>query len=47
LSLIKDWEQADARQQHTIENKEVEEMMENIFLNDGPTTDAAGSSVGS
>jgi hypothetical protein len=24
LSLIKDWEQADARQQHNVENKELE-----------------------
>jgi hypothetical protein len=41
LSLIKDWEQADARQQHNMENKELEEMMKNLFL------DANASSVGS
>jgi hypothetical protein len=47
LSLIKDWEQDDARQQHNTENKELEEMIENLFLDDGPTVDVAGSSVGS
>jgi hypothetical protein len=47
LSLIKDWEQADARQQHNMENKDLEEMMENMFLDDAPTADAAGSSVAS
>jgi hypothetical protein len=47
LSLIKDWELADARQQHNMENKELEEMMENLFLDDAPTVDAAGFSVGS
>jgi hypothetical protein len=41
LSLIKDWEQADATQQHNMENKELEEMMKNLFL------DANASSVGS
>jgi hypothetical protein len=46
LSLIKDWEQVDARQQHNMKNKDLEEMMENMFLNDAPT-DAAGSSVAS
>jgi hypothetical protein len=45
LPLNKDWEQADARQQHNMENTELEEKMENMFLNDGPTADA--SSVGS
>jgi hypothetical protein len=47
LSLIKDWEQADARQQHNMENKDLEEMMKNMFLDDAPTADAAGSSVAS
>jgi hypothetical protein len=47
LSLIKDWEQVDARQQHNMENKDLEEMMENMFLDDGPTADATVSSVGS
>jgi hypothetical protein len=28
-----------------MENKELEEMMENLFLDNAPTTDAAGSSV--
>jgi hypothetical protein len=43
LSLIKDWEQVDARQQHNMKNKELEEMMENLFLDGGATTDAVGS----
>jgi hypothetical protein len=30
-----------------MENKEVEEMMENMFLDDGPTANGIGSSVGS
>jgi hypothetical protein len=47
LSLIKDWEHVDARQQHNMENKDLEEMMENMFLDDGPTADATVSSVGS
>jgi hypothetical protein len=47
LSLIKVWEQADARQQHNMENKDLEEMMENMFLDDAPTTDDVGSSVAS
>jgi hypothetical protein len=34
LSLIKDWEQAHARQQHNMQNKELEEMMENMFLDE-------------
>jgi hypothetical protein len=47
LSLFKDSEQVDDRQQHNMESKELEEMMENLFLDDGPTIDAASSSVGS
>jgi hypothetical protein len=47
LSLIKDWEQADARQQHNMKNKDIEEMMENMFRDDAPTADAAGCSVAS
>jgi hypothetical protein len=43
LSLIKDWEQVDARQQHNMKNKELEEMMENLFLDGGATADAVGS----
>jgi hypothetical protein len=30
-----------------MENKDLEEMMENIFLDDAPIADAAGSSVAS
>jgi hypothetical protein len=30
-----------------MENKDLEEMMKNMFLDDAPTTDAAGSSVSS
>jgi hypothetical protein len=44
LSLIKDYEQSDVRQQHNMKNKDLEEMMENLFLDDSPT---AGSSVAS
>jgi hypothetical protein len=47
LSLIKEWEQVDARQQHNMENKYLEEMTKNMFLDDAPTADAAGSSVAS
>jgi hypothetical protein len=42
LSLIKDREQAD-----NMKNKDTEEMMKNMFLDDAPTADAAGSSVAS
>jgi hypothetical protein len=31
VSLMKDWEQGDARQQHNMENKEAEEMA-NLYL---------------
>jgi hypothetical protein len=47
LSLIKDWEQADARQQHNMENKELEEIMKNMSLDDGPSVDVVGSTIGS
>jgi hypothetical protein len=47
LSLIKYWEQADARQQHNMKNKDLEETMKNIFLDDAPTVEVAGSSVAS
>jgi hypothetical protein len=30
-----------------MENKELEDMMDNLFLDDGPITDDAASSVGS
>jgi hypothetical protein len=33
VSLIKDWEQGDARQQHNMENKELKEKMANLYLN--------------
>jgi hypothetical protein len=32
LSLAKDWEQAAVRQQHCVENKDLEELMENMYL---------------
>jgi hypothetical protein len=32
LSLLKDWEQGDARQQHNMEDKELEEKMANLYL---------------
>jgi hypothetical protein len=31
LSLLKDWEQGDARQQHNMEDKELEEKMANLY----------------
>ena len=34
LSLVKDWEQASSRQQHNVQNKELEELMENMYLDD-------------
>jgi hypothetical protein len=34
LSLIKDWKQAHARQQNNMQNKKLEEMMENMFLDE-------------
>ena len=43
LSLLKDWEQADARQQHNMENKKLEDMMENLFLDEGSAAHGAGS----
>lgn len=50
VSLIKDWEQGDARQQHNMENKELEERMANLYLDgyrtDGPTSAGATGSAG-
>ena len=34
LSLVKDWEQADTKTQHTMENVELVEAFENLYLND-------------
>jgi hypothetical protein len=40
LSLIKEWEQGDAQQQHCMKNRELEEKMANLYLDgygpDGP-----------
>jgi hypothetical protein len=33
LSLLKYWEQGDARQQHNMQDKELEEKMDNLYLN--------------
>jgi hypothetical protein len=49
LSLLKDWEQGDARQQHNMEDKELEEKMDNLYLDgygprsDGPNGAPAGA----
>jgi hypothetical protein len=32
LSLAKDWEQAAVQQQHCVENKDLEELMANMYL---------------
>jgi hypothetical protein len=32
LTLVKDWEQADARLQHDIEDPELEDAFENLYL---------------
>jgi hypothetical protein len=32
LYLAKDWEQVAARQQHSVENKELEDLMANMYL---------------
>jgi hypothetical protein len=32
LTLVKDWEQADARLQHDIEDPELEDSFENLYL---------------
>jgi len=34
LSLVKDWEQADTKTQHTMENVELVEAFENLYLDD-------------
>ena len=34
LSLVKDWEQADTNTQHTMENVELVEAFENLYLDD-------------
>jgi hypothetical protein len=41
VSLIKDWEQGDARQHHNMENKELKEKMANLYL-DGYGPDGHG-----
>ncbi|KAL6635206.1 hypothetical protein ACP70R_027877 [Stipagrostis hirtigluma subsp. patula] len=43
LALVKDWEAADARLQHTVEDKELEEAFFNLFLDDQepPSSSAA------
>jgi hypothetical protein len=44
LSLLKDWEQGDARQQHNMEDKELEEKMANLYLDvHGPDGAPAGA----
>ena len=41
LALIKDWELGETRQQHAVDNPELEEAFENLYLGD-----EEGSTVG-
>ena len=34
LALVKDWEQGDARLQHAIEDEELEDSFENLYLDE-------------
>jgi hypothetical protein len=46
LSLLKDWEQGDTRQQHNIDDKELEEEMAKQFMDGlGPEGAAAAADV--
>ena len=42
LALLKDWEQGDARMQHTVEDKELEAAFEDLVLDD-ENNSAAGT----
>jgi hypothetical protein len=50
ICLLKDWEQGDVRQQHNMENKELEEKMANLYLDgygpDGPPAPGDGAGDG-
>ena len=43
LALLKDWEQGDARRQHTMEDKELEVAFEDLFLDDENNSAGAGA----
>ena len=44
LALLKDWEQGDARRQHTVEDKELEAAFEDLGLDD--ENNSAGARAG-
>jgi hypothetical protein len=47
LSLLKDWEQGDTRQQHNMEDKELEKKMANLYLDGhGPESRPDGAAAG-
>ncbi|CAO2199873.1 unnamed protein product [Urochloa humidicola] len=41
LALVKDWEQGDSRTQHEMEDKELEDAFENLYLDDDTTSENA------
>jgi hypothetical protein len=43
LSLAKDWEQATTQQQHSVENKELEDLMANMYLDAQEDISVSGS----
>ena len=43
LALLKDWEQGDARRQHTVEDKELEAAFQDLFLDDDNNSVGAGA----
>ena len=43
LALLKDWEQGDARMQHTVEDKELEAAFQDLFLDDDNNSTGAGA----
>jgi hypothetical protein len=43
LSLTKDWEQAAMRQQHSVENKDLEDLMANMYLDAQEVSSVSGS----
>jgi hypothetical protein len=48
LTYIKDWEEGNARTQHTVENKELEDSFSNLYLDDEQVrVDTPGSSQAS
>ena len=43
LALLKDWEQGDARMQHTVEDKELEAAFQDLFLDEDNNSAGAGA----